>query len=69
VPQLLGSGVVGPETRFLMIMNGYGLEERMASWVDPERIFGGMAFICANRGPLGSGEVRNEVQSNRSSKR
>jgi 2-dehydropantoate 2-reductase len=31
-------------------MNGLGLEERFAEWFGPRRIFGGLAFICVNRG-------------------
>jgi 2-dehydropantoate 2-reductase len=41
---------VGPSTRILAMMNGLGVEERMAQWFGPWRIFGGMAFICCNRG-------------------
>lgn len=58
IPTLLGDGVMGPETRVLALMNGYGLERDLTAWVDGSKIFGGMAFICANRGPPGSAEVR-----------
>ena len=58
IPMLLGDGVLGPETRVLALMNGYGLERDLAQWVDGSRVFGGMAFICANRGAPGSAEVR-----------
>lgn len=57
IPMLLGDGVLGPETRVLALMNGYGVERDLAQWVDGGRIFGGMAFICANRGAPGSAEV------------
>ncbi len=41
---------VTANTRILVLMNGLGLEERFAEWFGPERIFGGMAFTCINRG-------------------
>ncbi|MBI5947429.1 MAG: 2-dehydropantoate 2-reductase [Chloroflexi bacterium] len=41
---------VGPETRILALMNGLGIEERFAGWAGAERVFGGMAFVCINRG-------------------
>ena len=41
---------VGPETRILALMNGLGIEERFAAWAGAERVFGGMAFVCINRG-------------------
>ena len=44
---------VGPRTRILLLMNGLGLEERFAEWFGRERIFGGMAFTCVNRGEPG----------------
>lgn len=43
----------GPETRVLALMNGLGIEERFAEWVAPARVFGGMAFVCINRGEPG----------------
>ncbi len=44
---------VGPNTRILIMTNGLGLEERFAEWFGPEQIFGGLAFICSNRGEPG----------------
>lgn len=44
---------VGPGTRVLALMNGLGLEERFAAWFGGERVFGGMAFVCINRGEPG----------------
>ena len=44
---------LGPHTRILLLMNGLGLEERFAEWFGRERIFGGMAFTCVNRGEPG----------------
>jgi len=44
---------IGANTRILALMNGLGLEERFAGWFGPERIFGGMAFTCINRGEPG----------------
>ena len=45
---------LGPHTRILLLMNGLGLEERFAEWFGRERVFGGMAFTCVNRGRPGS---------------
>ena len=44
---------LGPETRVLAIMNGLGIEERLAAALGTERIFGGLAFTCINRGEPG----------------
>lgn len=44
---------VGPSTRILVLMNGLGLEDRFASWFGAERVFGGLAFTCINRGEPG----------------
>ena len=42
-----------PETRVLAIMNGLGIEERLAASLGTERVFGGLAFTCINRGKPG----------------
>lgn len=52
VPELAGP-CVGPETRILVVMNGLGLEERFAGWFGGERVYGGLAFTCINRGEPG----------------
>ena len=52
VPDLL-QPCVGPQTRILVLMNGLGLEERFAGWCGGERIYGGLAFTCINRGEPG----------------
>jgi 2-dehydropantoate 2-reductase len=44
---------VRADTRIVVLMNGLGIEERFAEWFDPERIFGGLAFTCVNRGKPG----------------
>lgn len=44
---------VGAETRVLALMNGLGIEERFADWFGRTRVFGGMAFVCINRGEPG----------------
>lgn len=41
---------LGPATRVLALMNGLGVEERLAEFVPPAHVFGGMAFVCINRG-------------------
>jgi 2-dehydropantoate 2-reductase len=40
-------------TRILVLMNGLGVEEQFAGWFEPQRIFGGLAFVCINRGEPG----------------
>jgi 2-dehydropantoate 2-reductase len=44
---------VGNSTRILVMMNGLGLEDSFADWFGAERIFGGLAFTCINRGKPG----------------
>lgn len=44
---------LGPNTRVVALMNGLGIEPRFAEWFGPERVFGGMAFVCINRGEPG----------------
>jgi len=44
---------VGPQTRILALMNGLGVEERFGGWFGPHRVFGGLAFVCINRGEPG----------------
>lgn len=45
---------MGPGSRLLVLMNGFGIEEQFAAWFPAERIFGGMAFVCINRGEPGT---------------
>ena len=45
---------VGGDTRILVLMNGLGLEQRFAQWFGAQRIFGGLAFTCINRGRPGT---------------
>ncbi len=44
---------VGPDTRILAMINGFHIEQRLGEWFGPERILGGLAFVCANRGEPG----------------
>ncbi|MCC6416969.1 MAG: 2-dehydropantoate 2-reductase [Gemmataceae bacterium] len=44
---------MGEKTRLVALMNGLGVEERLAAWFGRERLFGGMAFVCVNRGTPG----------------
>jgi len=44
---------VGDETRVLVLMNGLGVEDHFAAWFGAERVFGGLAFTCINRGEPG----------------
>ncbi len=52
-PALIGP-CLGPETRVLAIMNGLGVEESLAAVLGADRIFGGLAFTCINRGKPGT---------------
>jgi 2-dehydropantoate 2-reductase len=51
--QKLVQPCMGPHTRILVLMNGLGLEDDFARWFGAERIFGGLAFTCINRGKPG----------------
>lgn len=44
---------MGGSTRILALMNGLGVEERLAEHFGRRAIFGGMAFTCINRGEPG----------------
>ena len=41
--------VIGPQTRIVALMNGLGVEEKLAQWFDPRQILGALAFTCINR--------------------
>jgi 2-dehydropantoate 2-reductase len=43
----------GRQTQLLVLMNGFGIEEQFADWFAGRAIFGGMAFVCINRGEPG----------------
>ena len=45
--------LVGEGTRILTLQNGLGNEEALASLFGAERIIGGVAFLCSNRGKPG----------------
>ncbi len=45
---------VGTDTRILVLMNGLGLEDHFASWFGADKVFGGLAFTCINRGKPGN---------------
>ncbi|MBN1343369.1 MAG: 2-dehydropantoate 2-reductase [Phycisphaerae bacterium] len=51
-PGLIGP-CVGRDTRILAMMNGLGAEQRLAESFEPWRVFGGLAFVCCNRGEPG----------------
>ena len=44
---------IGSETRIIVLMNGLGLEDEFARWFGGEKVFGGLAFTCINRGRPG----------------
>lgn len=45
--------LVATSTRILTLQNGLGNEERLAELFGPERVLGGVAFLCSNRGEPG----------------
>ena len=52
-PELVGP-VVGRETMLLTLQNGLGNEERLAELFGAERVYGGVAYLGANRGEPGT---------------
>ena len=56
--------LVGDETAILTLQNGLGNEELLATAFGVERVLGGVAFLCSNRGEpgevhhLGEGRIR-----------
>ncbi len=46
--------LVGPQTAILTLQNGLGSEELLAAAFGPQRVLGGVAFLCANRGEPGT---------------
>jgi len=61
-PELIGP-LLGAKTQILTLQNGLGNEERLAELFGRDRIMGGVAYLCANRGEpgevhhLGAGRV------------
>jgi 2-dehydropantoate 2-reductase len=51
-PELVGP-LLGEGTRILTLQNGLGNEEALAELFGGERIIGGVAFLCSNRGEPG----------------
>ncbi|MDW7644735.1 MAG: putative 2-dehydropantoate 2-reductase [Desulfuromonadales bacterium] len=55
---------VGKNTALLTLQNGLGNEERLAATFGDDRVMGGVAFLCSNRGEpgtvhhLGQGAIR-----------
>jgi len=47
--QQLLTPLMGAETRVLTAQNGLGNDERLAELFGPERVAGGLAFLCSNR--------------------
>jgi 2-dehydropantoate 2-reductase len=45
--------LVGKETAILTLQNGLGSEESLAALFGAERVIGGVAFLCSNRGEPG----------------
>ena len=47
--------LVGPDTAVLTLQNGLGNEAALAALAGPERVMGGLCFVCLNR--VAPGEV------------
>jgi 2-dehydropantoate 2-reductase len=45
--------LIGLQTNILTLQNGLGNEESLAECFGPDRILGGVAFLCSNRGDSG----------------
>ena len=41
--------LVGKNTRILLIMNGFGIDDIFSSWFSTRKIFGGNAFVAVTR--------------------
>ena len=41
----------GPNTKFLIIMNGLGVEDPFIEWFGAEKVYGALSLIACNRGP------------------
>jgi 2-dehydropantoate 2-reductase len=52
LPELI-SPLLGPETMILTLQNGLGNEEFLAQHFGPERILGGLCYICLSRAEPG----------------
>ena len=56
--------LLGPDTAILTLQNGLGNEELLAATFGAQRVLGGIAFLCSNRGTpgsvqhLGEGKIR-----------
>lgn len=46
--------LIGPQTAILTLQNGLGNEDLLAEAFGAERVLGGIAFICSNRGEPGT---------------
>ena len=52
LPELIPP-LVGPSTAIITLQNGLGNEEQLAKIVAPEKILGGLCFVCLNRAEPG----------------
>ena len=50
----LAAPLIGTQTAVLTLQNGLGNEELLAAAFGAERVLGGIAFLCANRGAPGT---------------
>ena len=49
--------LIGPETMVVTLQNGLGNEESLAALFGPERVLGGLCFVCLNR--IAPGVIRH----------
>lgn len=50
----LVSPLIGPDTAIMTLQNGLGNEDLLAQGFGADRVLGGIAFICSNRGEPGT---------------
>lgn len=56
LPRLL-SAIVKDDGVVLVMQNGLGIEEQVAGIVGPQRVLGGLCFLCSNK--VGPGHIRH----------
>lgn len=56
LPELLAN-LVAPHGVVLVLQNGLGIEPAVAEIVGPERVMGGLCFLCSNK--IGPGQIRH----------
>jgi 2-dehydropantoate 2-reductase len=58
LPRLV-TPLAGPDTAVVLMQNGLGNEAQLAASLGPERLFGGLCFVCLNR--VAPGRIRHSA--------